>query len=223
MRLLGVLMLMFLSSFFVGPRAVVRAYGASPSASPSCPLSVTRRWLDSFVLPLKLCPFAYRPLVQRPREHEMLHFSAGGREELVSLVGQAATRMCAANAARERLTSMIVLSSPSLGDMLLDFPSFMDFVNADLTSSVREINQGSVQVASFHPGFQFNDSSPSDNSNFVNRSPYPMIHLLSEEEVTAAVEGYSEKRLTAHIWQNNYEVRIVPTSGEGGFTGHKYP
>ena len=144
----------------------------------------------------------------------MLHFSAGGREKLVSEVKQAATRMCVANAANERLTCMIVLSSEDLGDMLRDFNSFMEFVNIDVTSSVREINQGLVQIASFHPGFQFNDSSPSDFSNFVNRSPYPMLHLLSEAEVSAAVDAYSEKRLTEHIWQNNYELLTKFTSVE---------
>ena len=46
-----------------------------------------------------------------------------------------------------------------------------------------------VQLASFHPQYQFEGVAADDLSHFTNRSPYPMIHFLREEMVTAALEN----------------------------------
>lgn len=65
--------------------------------------------------------------------------------------------------------------------------------------------EGSVQIAAFHPDFTFGDASTSDITNYVNRSPLPMIHLLREEEVTRAVDEWDNKGGSS-IWENNYDI-----------------
>ena len=47
--------------------------------------------------------------------------------------------------------------------------------------------EGVIQVASFHPLFQFEGSEPEDISNATNRAPYPTLHLLREDSVARAV------------------------------------
>ena len=49
-----------------------------------------------------------------------------------------------------------------------------------------------VQLASFHPQFQFDGTEPDDIGNYTNRAPFAMLHLLREESVERAVEAFPE-------------------------------
>lgn len=40
-----------------------------------------------------------------------------------------------------------------------------------------------VQLASFHPQYQFEGVSADDLSHFTNRAPYPTIHLLRQDQM----------------------------------------
>ena len=50
--------------------------------------------------------------------------------------------------------------------------------------------EGTYQLASFHPDYQFDGCDADDATNFTNRSPYPMLHILREDEVTKALDSY---------------------------------
>ncbi|MEL6719575.1 MAG: DUF1415 family protein [Bacteroidota bacterium] len=52
--------------------------------------------------------------------------------------------------------------------------------------------EGTLQIATFHPKYQFANTTPHDAENYTNRSPYPMIHLLREESVSQAVDRYPD-------------------------------
>jgi hypothetical protein len=73
-----------------------------------------------------------------------------------------------------------------------DFEDFNDFLElAD--AAVEDLNlDGILQVASFHPRFQFADTEPGDITNATNRSPYPTLHLLREESVDRAVAAFPQ-------------------------------
>ena len=62
---------------------------------------------------------------------------------------------------------------------------------------------GNIQIASFHPGYQFAETEAEDVENYTNRSPYPMLHLLREESVTRVAA--SEEELLA-IPERNMET-----------------
>ena len=47
--------------------------------------------------------------------------------------------------------------------------------------------EGVIQVAHFHPDFQFEGTDADDVTNFTNRAPYPVLHLLREDSVERAV------------------------------------
>jgi len=48
--------------------------------------------------------------------------------------------------------------------------------------------EGVIQVASFHPDYQFADLDKDDVRNYTNRSPYPMFHLIRESSIERARE-----------------------------------
>ncbi|HLT13137.1 MAG TPA: DUF1415 family protein, partial [Marinobacter sp.] len=48
------------------------------------------------------------------------------------------------------------------------------------------------QVASFHPDYQFAETEPDAAENYTNRSPYPMLHLLREASLEAAIDSYPD-------------------------------
>jgi hypothetical protein len=62
---------------------------------------------------------------------------------------------------------------------------------------------GMIQVASFHPRYQFAGTAPDDIENFTNRSPYPTLHLLREASIERAVETFPD---TATIFEKNIET-----------------
>jgi hypothetical protein len=87
--------------------------------------------------------------------------------------------------------------------VLTDFLDFNDFLDS-ADALVAELKlDGVLQIADFHPDYQFADSEPDDIANYSNRSPYPTLHLLREESITRAVESMPD---TASIYENNLET-----------------
>ena len=73
-----------------------------------------------------------------------------------------------------------------------DFFAYNDFLGiADHLIFALRL-EGIIQIASFHPDYQFADTEKEAVDNYTNRSPYPMLHLLREDSVTKAVEGYGD-------------------------------
>ena len=72
--------------------------------------------------------------------------------------------------------------------------------------------EGELQVASFHPQYQFADTQPDDIENFTNRSPYPMLHLLREASVERAIAATGD---TEEIYRRN--IRTLRALGHSGW------
>ena len=86
---------------------------------------------------------------------------------------------------------------------MCDFFEFNDFL-ADCDSLVGRLElEGELQVASFHPRYQFAGTSQEDIENFTNRSPYPTLHLLREASISRAVAGPADP---ADIYRRNIET-----------------
>ena len=82
----------------------------------------------------------------------------------------------------------------------LDYNDFLDIADA----AVESLGLGGVlQVASFHPDYQFAGTAPDDAENLSNRSPYPTLHLLREASIDAAVAAFPE---AASIYERNIET-----------------
>jgi hypothetical protein len=74
---------------------------------------------------------------------------------------------------------------------LRDFLDYNDFLGV-AEQAVADLElEGVIQIAGFHPHYQFADTEADAVENYTNRSPYPMLHLLREDSVSA-VAGDSD-------------------------------
>jgi len=76
--------------------------------------------------------------------------------------------------------------------VLNDFVDYNDFLR-EADDTLAELGlEGEIQIASFHPDYQFGDSGPHDLDNYTNRSPYPTLHLLREASIDMAVRAFPD-------------------------------
>ncbi len=147
-------------------------------------IEATRAWLEKDVIGLNLCPFA-----------QAVH--AAGRIRYV--VSDAETAKALRNDLLEELLFLKAADPEQVDTTLLihprvlnDFYEFNDFL--DVADDVlKDLGlRGDIQIASFHPQYQFAETEPDDVSNRTNRSPYPTLHLLREASVERALENYPD-------------------------------
>jgi uncharacterized protein len=144
-------------------------------------LADTRRWIEKAVIGLNLCPFArsvyvknqVRIVVSRARHVDA--FLDDLDRELEFLRNTPADEV-----------DTTLLVHPSLFPDFFVFNDFLDVV--DDVVAEHELD-GVIQVASFHPDFQFEGVEVDDISNATNRAPYPTLHLLREDSVSRAVDS----------------------------------
>lgn len=148
------------------------------------------QWLENVVIGLGLCPFA-RPVV-----------AAGKLEIIVSEAEDPDTLIADLDSALARLTddgpdTIIV----AVANLLQDFADYNDFLDiADALIEARAL-VGVIQIASFHPDYQFADEPADAVSHYTNRAPYPLLHLLRESDVEQAIaqhpdaEGIPERNI----------------------------
>ena len=139
----------------------------------------TRRWLDQMVVGLNLCPFSSSVIAREQVYYAVCDATTDAQLQQFYLTEL--QRLLGAN--ENDISTSLLMFTPGLeefGDYLdlLDwFQSLLE--QADLTEH--------VQLASFHPQYQFEGVAVDDLSNFTNRSPYPTIHLLRQDQMTKAL------------------------------------
>jgi len=144
----------------------------------------TRAWVERAVIGLNLCPFAKAP--QTKGQVRYVLSEARAREALLAALVDELNLLAEAPAERVETTLLI---HPHV---LEDFADYNDFLGI-AEDAVAELGlEGILQVASFHPHYQFADSTADDLTNATNRSPYPTLHLLREESVERAVAAFPE-------------------------------
>ncbi|MEJ8846544.1 DUF1415 domain-containing protein [Variovorax rhizosphaerae] len=155
----------------------------------------TRRWLERAVIGLNLCPFAKAVHVK-----EQIHWavylpeSEGGL--LDALLAEAAALVAHVPAVRD--TALLIAPNT-----LPDFLDFNDFTARAERRLARAGYEGVLQLATFHPRFQFGGTEPGDIGNATNRAPYATLHLLREDSVTRAVDAFPEAE---DIFERNIET-----------------
>ncbi|WP_077001276.1 DUF1415 domain-containing protein [Variovorax sp. KK3] len=147
-------------------------------------LADTRRWLERAVIGLNLCPFA-KAVHVRGQIHHAVYLPADEGGLLDALLDEA--HALAACSAAERDTTLLIVPN-SLADFL-DFNAFTGRAERRLERAGFE---GDLQLASFHPRFQFAGTDSDDITNATNRAPYPMLHLLREDSVSRAVDAFPD-------------------------------
>ena len=155
----------------------------------------TQKWLLEAVVGLNLCPFAKAVVVKDMVRYRVCASSEPAdvlamlREELQHL----------AEADPDKLDTTLLIAPKALPDFL-DFNDFL----ADCDEVLMDLElDGVLQVADFHPLYQFGGTEVEDIENFTNRTPYPTLHLLREASIDKAVEAYPDASL---IFERNIEV-----------------
>lgn len=142
----------------------------------------TQQWLERAVIGLNLCPFAKAVHVKG-----QIHYAVSDAEDRDGLLTdlQAELQTLHQLSPDERDTTLLI--APRV------FPDFWDF-NAFLPSCDRALKKlglgGEIQIASFHPQFQFAGSEANDVTNNTNRAPFPILHLLREASIDRAVQAF---------------------------------
>lgn len=143
-----------------------------------------RQWLESVVIGLNLCPFAGRPF----REGRVRIRVCEAREEIDVLTELQLALTELDESPVEKLETTLI----AIPNLLGDFATYNDFLD-QVDALLDEFEwSGQYQVASFHPQYQFADTHPDDISNFTNRSPVPLLHLLREDSVEAAIDSHPD-------------------------------
>lgn len=153
------------------------------SAQPD-PIATTERWLQRAVIGLNLCPFA-KAVVAKKQVRFVLS-DAATPEDLLQTLGEELALL--RDTPAERIDTTLIVHPQALTDFL-DYNDFLDLADGLVESMELE---GVLQVASFHPHYQFAGSEASDIANCTNRSPYPTLHLLREDSVARAVDAFPD-------------------------------
>ncbi len=144
-------------------------------------IETTRRWVQAVVVGLNLCPFARAPLQQG-----LVQFIESTAIDEESLLLDLRDALIQLNQTEKAQIETIVIVHPFV---LADFAQYNQFL--DLADAlIDELDLGGViQIASFHPNYQFAGTQETDAENYSNRSPFPMLHLLREESVSTALDA----------------------------------
>lgn len=148
------------------------------------PLEQTRHWLEQAVIGLNLCPFA--KAVHTRGQIRWVESSAGDVKALLADLVHELQLLAAADP--EAIDTTMLVHPQVLTDFL-DYNDFLELADAALEELGLD---GELQIASFHPQYQFEGTAPEDVENFSNRSPYPTLHLLREASVDRAVAAFPD-------------------------------
>lgn len=192
--------------------AVEGSNGYNPgqmNADPKTPevqkaLDATRIWLERAVIGLNLCPFA-KPVHLANR----IRFVVSEARTPEALLADLAAELQFLNDTPAETYETTLLIHPHVLEDFLDFNAFLD----DAEAVVETLGLvGELQVASFHPRYQFAGTEPDEIENHTNHSPYPTLHLLRESSIERAVAACPDP---AEIYEEN--MRTLRRLGPDGW------
>lgn len=171
---------------------------------PEQAVQETRAWVARAVIGLNLCPFA--KVAQAKDQIRYVVCNAADPQTLLATLCKELQYLAGADPAVVETTLLIHPKA------LADFEDFNQFLGP-VDAAVAELGlEGVLQVAAFHPRFQFEGTEPDDVSNATNRSPHPCLHLLREDSISRAVAAFPEPEA---IFETN--IRTLETLGSAGW------
>ena len=165
------------------------------SLSSDAVIDTVRAWLEKAVIGLNLCPFAKSVYIRN-----RVRFIVSDATTPDALVEDLTKELSTLHAADPKQIDTTLLIHPHV---LQDFAEYNDFLGvADTLLDEMDLT-GELQVASFHPHYQFAGTHADDITNYTNRSPFPILHLLRESSIDAAIATYPD---TDEIYRSNMET-----------------
>ena len=189
-------------------------------------IAAMQHWLEAAVIGLNLCPFAKAVHV-----HQQIRYVVSGATETHTLQRDLTAELLALAAADPLMTDTTLLIHPHVLNDFMDYNDFLHEVE-DIVATLRL--DGVLQIASFHPHYQFAESRAGEIENYTNRAPFPTLHLLRETSVDRAVAAYPDAskiysrnidtlRRLGHTGWAALHIATPPDSGDakGGPIGQK--
>lgn len=140
----------------------------------------TKDWIQKVVIGLNFCPFANREF-KNNTIHYQVEFSTKRTDAREALL-----RECK-RLDRDRSIATTLLIFPNAFSEFNDYLELVSFAEKLL---IQKKYEGRYQLATFHPRYRFENSAPDDPANYTNRSIYPMLHLLREDDIRKAIKFY---------------------------------
>lgn len=154
-----------------------------------------RQWVDKAVIGLNLCPFAKAVQVKGQVRYVVCDATTEG-----DALKKLARELLLLADADPQAVDTTLLMLPALFEDFIDFNDFLGLADELLENLGLD---GQLQIADFHPRYQFAETEPEDMGNYTNRAPYPTLHLLREDSIDAAVQAFPEAEV---IFERNIEM-----------------
>jgi hypothetical protein len=142
----------------------------------------TKNWLSGFVIQHNICPFAKRVFDNNSIDYQLV-FNDTLQGQLQSLI-----ETCIKLDSDKTIETSLIIYPKGLGN----FDDYLDFLALANALLHKQGYQGIYQLASFHPDYCFAGVAENDASNFTNRSPYPMLHLIREDSLENSLKHYPD-------------------------------
>ncbi|WP_207515497.1 DUF1415 domain-containing protein [Longitalea luteola] len=140
----------------------------------------TKNWIKKIVIGCNFCPFANREF-----KNNTIHYQVAFSPKR-SDAREALLRECK-RLDRDRSIATTLLIFPNA---FSDFDDYLQLVSFAEKLLIQKKYEGIYQLATFHPLYRFENSAPDDPANYTNRSIYPMLHLLREDDIRKAIQFY---------------------------------
>lgn len=140
----------------------------------------TEKWLEHFIIGYNICPFAAKIV-----EDKSLYYALDNANNKVDCLQQLIDE-CQRLDDDETIETTLVIYT----DNFTDFDDFLDYIELANALLAAQNYEGTYQLASFHPLYCFEGVSEEDASNYTNRSPFPMLHLIRETSIEKALQSF---------------------------------
>ncbi|WP_148716022.1 DUF1415 domain-containing protein [Chitinolyticbacter meiyuanensis] len=155
----------------------------------------TRTWLEKAVIGLNLCPFAKAVYVK-----EQVRYVVSSARHLDAFLDELEHELVLLRDSDPKAVDTTLLIHPTL---FAGFDEFVDVIAAGERIVADLALEGVLQLAHFHPRYQFEGSAADDIANYTNRAPYPTLHLLREDSIARATAAFPDP---AAIFERNIAV-----------------
>ena len=153
----------------------------------------TKKWIKDVVIGLNFCPFANKEYI-----NDTIRYQVSSSKDMSEVMMQLFEECVFLDLNEETSTTLLILS-----EGFQDFEEYLFLVDLCEKLLRKQKYEGVYQIATFHPEYVFDGEDPLDPANFTNRSIYPMLHLLREEQLEDAIENFPDTEL---IPEKNIEV-----------------
>jgi hypothetical protein len=140
----------------------------------------TLLWVDTIIIGEHFCPFA-----RKERENDRIRAISTDATDNALILQTLLDEMQLLENNSDIETTLLIIAQGSK-----DFFDYLDLVDLAERLLKQQQYEGVFQIATFHPDYMFADAPADATSHYTNRSPFPILHIIREESLEAALENF---------------------------------